>query len=160
MTQPVSDFNSTAPADQASWSGRERLALALFLVLVVIFRLYNLRAYDVISADGTSYGQIGIQFFTTGRFAEFGTISGPVYSFLVGLSNLLFHDIEFSLRLVSVLASSLTVVVVYCLARSFYGRAAAIGAALLCAALPSLHGMSGIDIIEPTFTFFLLAGSW
>lgn len=156
----TSDPNGAATADQAGWSGRERLSLALFIVAVIIFRLYNLRAYDVISADGTSYGQIGVQFFFTGDFRVFGTISGPVYSFLVGLCNLLVHDIELSLRLVSVLTSSLTVAVVYCLARSFYGRTAAIAAGLLCATLPSLHGMSGFDIIEPTFTLFLLAGSW
>lgn len=142
------------------WTLREAGLLLLFICVVVAFRIFNLGSYDVLSADGTSYGPIGRTFFKTGDFRIFGFISGPGYSFFVGLVNLFVSDMETSLRLVSVLFSSMTVAVVYCMGRAFYNRQSAMAAALLCAALPFLHGMSGIDITEPTFTFFLLAGTF
>jgi len=140
------------------WTRREMLSLGLFVFVVLLFRLYNLQSYDVISADGTSYGPVGRSFFATGSFKVFGTISGPGYSFFVGLFDLLLDDIEHSLRLVSVVFSTLTVAVTYLLGRYLFNQSGARVAGLLCATLPFLHGMSGIDIIEPTFTFFLLAG--
>jgi 4-amino-4-deoxy-L-arabinose transferase-like glycosyltransferase len=146
--------DKTVPA----WTRLEIGFLSVFLCLVVFFRVINLSSYDVLSADGTSYGPIGQSFFRTGDFKVFGFLSGPGYSFFVGLFNLFFSDIETSLRVTSLFFSSMTVGVVYCMARAFYNRQSAVAAALLCATLPFLHGMSGIDITEPTFTFFLLAG--
>ena len=144
----------------AEWTPREIWLLLLFLGLVIAFRIFNLKSYPVLSADGTSYGPIGRGFFKTGNFEVFGYLSGPGYSFFVGLFDLVLQNIERSLRLVSVIFSSLTVGVVYCMGRALYNRQSAAVAALLCATLPSLHGMSGIDITEPTFTFFLLAGTF
>lgn len=142
------------------WSRGELLLLCSFLLLLAGFRTFNLSSYDVLSADGTSYGPIGREFFKHGDFRIFGFISGPGYSFFVGLFDLLLHDIERSLRLVSVVFSTLTVGVVYAMGRAFFSRPSAIAAAGFCATLPFLHGMSGIDITEPTFTFFLLAGAF
>jgi 4-amino-4-deoxy-L-arabinose transferase-like glycosyltransferase len=146
-------------ATAGSWKRGEILTLAVVITCVFLFRLYNLQTYDVISADGTSYGPIGRGFFQSGSFRVFGTISGPVYSFLVGLLDLVLHDLERSLRLVSVIFSTATVVVVYLFARTLFGVTAAMVAALIGATLPFLHGMSGIDIIEPTFGFFLVSAA-
>lgn len=136
---------------------REAIAITLFLAAVFTFRLYNLRIYDVLSADGTSYGPIGRDFFHSGTFRTFGTISGPVYSFLVGLFDLVLHDLERSLRLVSVVCSTATVGFVYLFARSLFGVKGGMAAATICASLPFLHGMSGFDIIEPTFGLFTVS---
>lgn len=161
MTSNVQDQQDISVERGApEWTRREIGMLMMFIGSVLLFRIYNLGSYDVLSADGTSYGPIGRAFFTSGDFKVFGTLSGPGYSFFVGLLNLFVPDMESSLRLVSVIFSSLTVAVVYCMGRAFYNRQSAIAAALLCATLPFLHGMSGIDITEPTFTFFLLAGTY
>jgi len=157
----MTDAEHTGPAEDAtSWTRREILSLLFFLTGVFIFRLYNLQVYDVISADGTSYGPIGRGFFQTGSLKAFGTISGPVYSFLAGLLDIVLHDLERSLRLVSVIFSTATVGIVYLFARSMFGVKGAMSAALFCATLPFLHSMSGIDIIEPTFGFFLVAAAF
>lgn len=142
----------------SEWTPREIGVLLLFLSMVLIFRRFNLINYDVLSADGTSYGPIGRGFFKNGDFRVFGFISGPGYSFFVGLFDLFLRDIERSLRMVSVVFSTMTVGVVYSMAKACYGRQSAMAAALLCATLPALHAMSGVDITEPTFTFFLLTG--
>lgn len=152
--QPTT-LSTTNAITSREWGG-----LALFLVSLLLFRIYNLQIYDVISADGTSYGPIGREFFRTGNFRVFGVISGPVYSFLVGLFDLVLNDIERSLRMVSVVASTASIAPIYLFARGLAGRGGALAAALLAAFLPFLHGMSGIDIIEPTFAFFLLAGTY
>jgi len=145
---------------EPEWTPKEICLLLLFLGALMIFRIFNLGSYDVLSADGTSYGPIGQGFFKTGDFKVFGFISGPGYSFFVGLFDLLLRDIESSLRMVSVVFSTMTVAVVYAMGRNFHNRQSAAAAALLCATLPFLHGMSGIDITEPTFTFFLLSGAF
>lgn len=142
------------------WTFREIVLSLSFLALVILFRVYNLSSYDVLSADGTSYGPIGRDFFKTGDFRVFGFLSGPGYSFFVGLFNLVLPNMETALRMVSVIFSSMTVGVVYCMGRAFYNRQSAVAAALLCATLPFLHAMSGVDITEPTFTFFLLSGTY
>ena len=87
----------TAP----EWNLKEIGLLLIFLSLVVTFRIFYLSSYDVLSADGTSYGPIGRSFFKTGDFRDFGYISAPGYSFFVGLLDLLLRDIEQSLRGVS-----------------------------------------------------------
>lgn len=142
------------------WTRSEIGMILIFLTALFFFRIYNLTSYDVLSADGTGYGPTGQAFFKTGDFKVFGSISGPVYPFFVGLLNLIVPDIESSLRMVSVFFSTMTVGVVYFMGRAFYNKPAAIAAALFCATLPFLHGMSGFDITEPTFTFFLLAGTF
>lgn len=138
----------------------EYVSLAVFLMTVFLFRTFNLQTYDVLSADGTAYGPVGRSFFQSGSFRVFGTISGPVYPFLAGLFDLVLHDLERSLRMVSVLFSTATTGIVYLFARKLFGVKGAVAAAVICASLPFLHDMSGVDIIEPTFTFFLTASAF
>ncbi len=133
--------------------------LGVLLLVTFVYRFYCIRFFDVMSADGTGYALNGKEFFATGDFKSFGTLQPPLYPFFVGLFDLVFHDLEKAARTVSVVFSALTIVPIYLMAREFYGKTAAFCATLLFMTLPFIHGMSGVDITEPTYTFFAFAGS-
>lgn len=136
-------------------------ALALLLMAgAVVYAVYGLRQYDVISADGAGYAVSGKTFFETGDPRSFGTVFPPLYPFLVGLFNVLFNALETAARMVSVFFNALTILPIYALTLSLWGRRAALCASILFITLPFLHGMSGIDISEPTYTFFAIAAAW
>lgn len=138
----------------------ELVIMALLVVAAAGYGLFGIRSYDVISADGAGYAKAGRAFFDTWNPRVFGTVFPPLYPFLVGLFSLVFRDLELSARLVSVCFNALTVVPLYALALRFWGRSAAICSSFLFITLPFLHGMSGVDITEPTYTFFALASAW
>ncbi|RII25064.1 MAG: glycosyl transferase family 39 [Geobacter sp.] len=138
----------------------ELVIVALLTGLAIMYGFYGARFYDVMSADGTGYANAGRAFFETGNPRVFGTVFPPLYPFLVGLFSLVLHDLESSARTVSVVFNALTIVPLYSLALRFWGRSAAICSSLLFITLPFLHGMSGVDITEPTYTFFALAAAW
>ncbi|EHP85928.1 glycosyl transferase family 39 [Geobacter metallireducens RCH3] len=136
-------------------------ALVLLLIaLAAAYSVYGLRQYDVVSADGAGYASSGKAFFKTGDPRCFGTLFPPLYPFLVGLFNLALDNLETSARMVSVFFNALTLIPLYGLALDLWGRRAALCASILFITLPFLHGMSGIDITEPTYTFFALAAAW
>ena len=137
----------------------EMLFLVFTLIATLVFNGYCVRFYDVMSADGTGYATSGKLFFETMDPRHFGTTFPPLYPFLIGLLNLVVHDLESSARFVSVIFNSITIVPLYLLGRE-YSKKEAIGAVLLYATLPFIHGMSGIDITEPTYTFLALSGAW
>ena len=136
-------------------------ALAILLIaLAAAYAIYGLGQYDVISADGAGYANSGKRFFETSDPRSFGTVFPPLYPFLVGLVNVALNDVETSARMVSVFFNALTLLPLYALTLGLWGRRAALCASILFITLPFLHGMSGIDITEPTYTFFALAAAW
>jgi len=156
--------NNAAPATQkpvrqhSDLPYGELLPVLLLTILVCAFRAYCIRYYDVMSADGTGYASSGRGFFQTFDPKAFGEVMPPLYPFLIGLFDLVFHDLELSARLVSVLTSSLTIIPLYLLSRDFFSVPAAWVTVLLFSTLPFIHGMSGIDITEPSYTFLVIAG--
>jgi 4-amino-4-deoxy-L-arabinose transferase-like glycosyltransferase len=144
----------------AGWLRGELPALLLLFAFTVAYRAYFMRFYDVMSADGTSYASAGKAFFQSFDPRVFGTVMPPLYSLFIGLCNLLTDDLEMASRLVSVIFSSLTIFPLYLMGRGFFGRIAAAAAVLLFATLPFIHGMSGIDIAEPIYTFFAFSGAY
>lgn len=136
-------------------------AIVLFLIAgAVAYAIYGLRQYNVVSADGAGYANTGKTFFETWDPRCFGTVFPPLYPFFVGLFNMALNDLETSARMVSILFNALTLAPLYALTLALWGRRAALCAAILFITLPFLHGMSGIDITEPTYTFFSLAAAW
>src|SRR6266511_451771 len=103
---------------------KEISLLSLILACLVLYRLYFMRFYDVMSADGTSYATAGKNFFQTLSPQAFGTVFPPLYPFFIGLFNLIIKDLEISARVVSVFFSTLTVIPLYLMTRHFYGKTA------------------------------------
>ncbi|HEX8161601.1 MAG TPA: glycosyltransferase family 39 protein [Pyrinomonadaceae bacterium] len=126
-------------------------AFALRLLLVV-------GVESVVSPDGVVYAGLGRNL-AAGNFA--GALSPfypPLYPLLVGLSSLLFRDVEFAGRFVSVVAGALLVVPVYALARDSYGARVARLAAVVVALHPLLVYYSSVLLTESTYTLAFTCG--
>jgi 4-amino-4-deoxy-L-arabinose transferase-like glycosyltransferase len=132
-------------------AGCALVAFALRLLLV-------LSVESVISPDGVVYAGLG-RSLAAGNFA--GTLSPfypPLYPLLVGLSSLVFRDVEFAGRFVSVVAGALLVVPVYALARDSYGARVARLAAVIVALHPLLIYYSSVLLTESTYTLAFTCG--
>jgi 4-amino-4-deoxy-L-arabinose transferase-like glycosyltransferase len=127
------------------------IAFALRLLLV-------LRVESVVSPDSVVYAGLG-RSLAAGNFrAGLSTFYPPLYPLLVGLSSLIFRDIEFAGRFVSVVAGALLVVPVYALARDSYGAGVARLAAVIVALHPLLVYYSSVLLTESTYTLAFACG--
>ena len=161
MREPVRDRsqvvdNSVLP-EADSMRGREWLLVSSYASLALLIRL-SLRFEPAITYDGVFYARLG-QNLVSGNFKEgLSTYWSPLYPLLIGLSSLVFPDLEFAGRFVSVLAGALLVIPVYLLIRSYYGRDAATVGALLIVFYPELIYYSTLVLTESTYTLLFVAG--
>ncbi len=122
------------------------MSLAFFL------RLSVLRGQTPIIADGVYYATMG-KHLVAGNLQEgLSTFWPPLYPLLVGLSSLVFRDIETGGKFVSVLAGSVLVIPLYSLIRVLYGKDAAFIGAVLVAIHPTLIHYSTALLTESTYT--------
>lgn len=137
---------------------KEWQLLAGFVLLAFAVRLFLLRYEYVLSPDGVYYALLGKNL-VSGNFREgLSTYWPPLYPLLVGLSSLLFHDLEFSGRFVSLLTGSLLVIPVYLWSRDSYGKEVAYLSVILTILYPSLTFYSTLVATEPTYTLLLMTG--
>ena len=121
------------------------MSLAFFL------RLSVLRLQTPIIADGVYYATMG-KHLVAGNLQEgLSTFWPPLYPLLVGLSSLVFRDIETGGKFVSVLAGSVLVIPLYSLIRVLYGKEAAFIGAVLVAIHPTLIHYSTALLTESTY---------
>ncbi|HKR00708.1 MAG TPA: glycosyltransferase family 39 protein [Pyrinomonadaceae bacterium] len=147
----------------AAWLRNERfLLLGGCALAALLVRLFVLSSGYVITPDGVIYAWLG-RHLASGNFHEgLSAYQQPLYPLLVGFSSLLFPDLEFAGRMVSVLMGSLLVIPVYFLASSFYGKRVATLAAYMTIVFPVLVYYSTQLLTESTyalaFTATVLAG--
>jgi 4-amino-4-deoxy-L-arabinose transferase-like glycosyltransferase len=134
------------------------LLLGGLMLGAFVFRLVMAwREHDVLW-DGYYYGLLGRNLIR-GNFAEgLSAYWSPLYPLLVGVASLFFEDLKFAAAFVSVVAGTLTVAVVYLLAREFYGRGAAAVAGALAAVYPPLVLYSAVFLTEATYTLLFTGG--
>ena len=138
----------------AAWLKRERLLLVGCASVALVVRLFLLSYEYVITPDGVIYARLG-RHLASGNFQEgLSVYQQPLYPLLVGLSSLVFSDLEFAGRFVSLLAGSLLVIPVYYLASSLYDRRVALLAACLTIVFPVLVYYSTLLLTESTYTLF------
>ncbi len=131
------------------------LILMFFSALAV--RLYFLRFYAVISADGISYIDIAKQFIAGNGLAS-ATHYPPFYPILVGLASVVTKDFETAGLAVSILMGSLVVVPVFLLGVEFFDKKTGYLAALLTVTWPSILLWSVNVMSQATYITLLLFG--
>jgi hypothetical protein len=80
----------------------------------------------------------------------------PLYSFLILLVNYLFHNLETSAKLISMLAGTLSVIPVYLIAKRLFNSRTGIYAAILVAVSPEIWRWQIRVMTDSLFTFFFL----
>jgi hypothetical protein len=125
------------------------------LSLAFLLRLLVLRLQPL-NPDSVYYASLG-KHLVSGNLQEgLSTFWPPLYPLLVGLSSLVFEDIETGGTFVSLLAGSVLVIPVYSLIRVLYGRNAAFVGAVLVAIHPTLIQYSTTLLTESTYTTLFL----
>ena len=139
-------------------SGKEWGLLPGLMLLALLIRLFMLRYEYVLTPDGVYYAILGKNL-VSGNWKEgLSTYWPPLYPLLVGFSSLIFQDLEFGGRLVSVLAGMLLVVPVYLLIRDSYGQDVAALGGFLIAVYPSLTHYSTRLLTESTYMLLFISG--
>jgi 4-amino-4-deoxy-L-arabinose transferase-like glycosyltransferase len=139
-------------------AGRESRALTFWLLVAFVLRLFLLWHFEqVISPDGVQYVALARSLIAGNFRAGLSIYSAPLYPAFIGIASLIFRDIEFGGRFVSVLAGSLLVLVSHRLIRNWYGPKVAIIGAALVALHPLLIYYSTTLLTESTYTFFFTA---
>ncbi|HEV2863074.1 MAG TPA: glycosyltransferase family 39 protein [Pyrinomonadaceae bacterium] len=120
--------------------------------MAFLLRLSVLRLQTPIYPDSVYYATLG-KHLVSGNLQEgLSTFWPPLYPLLVGLSSLVFRDIETGGKFVSLLAGSVMVIPVYSLTRVLYGKDAAFVGAFLVAIHPPLIRYSTTIFTESTYT--------
>lgn len=133
-------------------TSKEKNFIFASVFFAFLIRIFFIPHNTVINGDGIYYATLGKRLFS-GDIS--GGISGywsPLYSSLVGISSLFFHDSEFAGRLVSVIAGTLLIIPAYYLIRNFYGRMPAYLGTVLIAIHPALLVSSGWVMTEAVYT--------
>jgi Dolichyl-phosphate-mannose-protein mannosyltransferase len=136
-------------------SKKEYAVVAGVTSLAFLTRLAVLPLRPILSPDGVYYATLG-KFLAEGNLkAGLSAFWSPLYPFLVGLSSLVFRDVQTGGKFVSVSAGGLLVIPVYLLARALHGKDAAAVAAFLVAVNPTLIQYSTRLLTESTYTLLL-----
>src|SRR5689334_16457973 len=112
----------TAGRVSAAEASGHRLQLAAFLCVAFVVRLFFVRFQDVINTDGIYYVTLARHLMDGNFNAGLSAYWPPLYPLLAGIASLVFKDVEFAARFVSILSGTLLVLPVYCLTREIYGR--------------------------------------
>ena len=145
-------------ASQDTWDSR--FSLILYPCFAFLASLLLLPFGYFIGDDGVYYARAGFNLVAgRGIAANVGepyTIHPPFYPFLIGLSNLLFKNLEFSGHFVSILAFALTLIPVFLLAKSIYPDLSAHWASLLYLTNGYLLIHSNLVMTESLFTLLVM----
>lgn len=137
--------------------------LWLVLALALAARLIWLWIQPaVIENEGTEYARLAENLFRgmgyRGIFGEPGFPFPPLYPILIGCLSTLTGNTELSGRIISLIAGTLFIVPLFCLARSLFGSRAGYVAAVVAAFHPILIATSVEVLSEPMYCTLLLAG--
>jgi len=116
------------------------------------------------TGDSVEYFETGVRLASTGMFSMDGRVASswlpPLYPALIAICSLVSrHPVELMLLLQAVLGA-ITVACVYSIADQFFGRRAALVAALVLAVAPMTSRFAAVLLTESIFTFLLMGGSW
>lgn len=141
-------------------SRREYITLLCLTLMAFLVRLVMVHHADAITGDGVWYATLGKNLVNGNIREGLSTYWPPLYPLLIGLSSLVFPDLEFAGRFVSVLAGSLLCVPVYLLTREFYGRDVAVIGVILVVIYPVFILYSTAVLTESTYMLLLMTGMY
>jgi 4-amino-4-deoxy-L-arabinose transferase-like glycosyltransferase len=133
------------------------LRLSGLTSLAFCIRLLMVKYSWGLDGDGVWYATLGKNLVAGDFKAGLSAYWPPLYPFLVGISSLVIHDLEFAGRFVSVLTGSLLVIPVYYLCLRLYGRPAAFVGGLLIATQVLLITASTSLMADATYVFLLIS---
>jgi len=138
---------------------KEHLLLAFIVVIGVIARIIKLEDPGMVM-DTVAFSRLGKNLIEFGRYAfgenyNMGVFFPPGYPACIGIFNLVLDDLILSAKLVSFVASSITIVLSYFIGKELYDKEAGLFAALVYALYPVILIIS-VDTYADALFFCLL----
>lgn len=138
---------------------RKKIILFLFIVSILSGFFWNQKIFgEPITSDQLLYDGVAMDILNKGQFTYEGkgTFVEPLYPlFLSGLYKIFGHNYD-AVRIIQIIIFSLTIVIVYFLAREFLNPKIAIIASVILALFYGLAGYAGDLLTETLFIFFIV----
>lgn len=135
---------------------REHLILIFILLIGSLIRVHLFIGEIFPRADAVYYSHLGKNLIESGRYAygenfNFGIFLPPGYPFFIGVTNLFFDDLFFSTKIVSLIASLITIFLFYITGKKLYNEEAGLFAAFMYAVHPLILRLSVFGNSESLF---------
>ncbi len=139
---------------------KESLILIFILLISLVIRIFLFINETFIVTDAVYYSHLGKNLIETGRYVygenfNMGIFLPPGYPVLIGLTNLFFNDLFFSSKLVSLIASMITVFLFYLIGKDIYNGEAGLFAAFAYGTHPLILRLSVFGNSEASFLCLL-----
>ncbi len=135
---------------------QEVLFLGLAFIIAVMVRIGFSSFIPTITTDGVYYSLMGQKLVQEGWLSSLSVYWSPGLPTIIGLFNLIFHDLEFAGRAVAILFGGLIVFPTYLLARNFYNSWVAFFSVGLAVFHPFLIFFSINVFVESPYAFVFL----
>ena len=143
---------------------RDHLFLIVLMAALSIRLIWMLVGPEVMEGEGTLYTRTAENLLRGRGFeSQYGgpqTMYTLLFSLLIAVSKLIFIDSDIAARMVGVITGSALVIPVFCMARTIWGRPAAIASGVLIAVNPLLIGYSVAVYTEMTYILFVMSGAY
>jgi 4-amino-4-deoxy-L-arabinose transferase-like glycosyltransferase len=139
---------------------KEHILLTGILFIGIAARIIKFED-PIMVLDTVAFSRLGKNLIEYGRYVfgenyNMGVFFPPGYPVCIGILNLIFNDLFFSAKLVSFIASCITIVLSYFIGKELYGKEAGLFAALVYALYPVILIISIDAYSDILFFFFLL----
>jgi len=139
---------------------KEKLLLFTVILTGIIIRILKFDDVNLVT-DTVVYSRLGKNLIEFGRYAfgenyNMGVFFPPGYPILIGLFNLLFHDLFFTAKFVSLILGMASIILAYLIGKELYNKEAGLFAAVLFAFYPILIIVSVQGYSDAPFFAFLL----
>jgi 4-amino-4-deoxy-L-arabinose transferase-like glycosyltransferase len=139
---------------------KEYILLACILVIGIVARILKFGDPAMVM-DTVAFSRLGKNLIESGRYVfgenyNMGIFFPPGYPFFIGVINLIFNDLFFSAKLVSFIASCITIILSYLIGKELYNKEAGLFAAMVYALYPVILIISVDAYSDALFFCFLL----
>jgi 4-amino-4-deoxy-L-arabinose transferase-like glycosyltransferase len=139
---------------------KEHLILACILIVGIAARIIKFGDPAMVM-DTVAFSRLGKNLVEYGRYVfgenyNMGVFFPPGYPFFIGIANLFFNDLFFSAKLVSFIASCITIILSYLIGKELYNKEAGLFAAFVYALYPVMLIISVDVYADVLFFCFLL----
>jgi 4-amino-4-deoxy-L-arabinose transferase-like glycosyltransferase len=136
-----------------------RIALFLIVLLAFIIR-YVFANAQIITPDGILYIEVAEDIFAGNFQRVYGYGFFNLYSFLIALFQMIFHNWELSGKMVSVVFGSLTIIPLFLFIKGIFKTKVAIVSTLFYTVHPRFVEYASDVLREPTYWFFSALAIW
>ena len=138
---------------------KEHVQLISILLIGIIVRIIKFNDASMVM-DTVIFSRLGENLIEYGRYVygenyNMGIFFPPGYPVFIGIFNLIFRDLIFSAKMVSLIASCISILLSYCIGKELYNREAGLFSALVFAIYPVLLIIS-VDVYADALFLCLL----